>query len=72
MGINLVPTEISNLYNPILAEIFFSITGWFYCYWCEAFQGTALPNMLLPAFSGPLWVFVLLSANIFLLGLSVF
>ena len=27
MGINLVPTEISNLYNPILAEIFFSIIG---------------------------------------------
>lgn len=27
MGINLVPTEISNIYNPILAEVFFAIIG---------------------------------------------
>ena len=68
MGINLVPTEISNFYNPILAEIFFSIIGLvFIATGVKAFRDT-----LLPAFSGPLWVFVLLSANIFLHGLSVF
>ena len=42
MGINLVPTEISNLYNPILAEIFFSIIGLvFIATGVKAFRDTA-------------------------------
>ena len=42
MGINLVPTEISNFYNPILAEIFFSIIGLvFIAPGVKAFRDTA-------------------------------
>lgn len=42
MGINLVPTEISNFYNPILAEIFFSIIGLvFIATGVKAFRDTA-------------------------------
>ena len=42
MGINLVPTEISNFYNPILADIFFSIIGLvFIATGVKAFRDTA-------------------------------